>query len=619
MPHFIQLFLTITINYYLPLPQLDHTLSDLIRRIYFTESIKSVSTTMSVAITSNNNKQPQPQPQPHLKVVNNNSTFNLYTWLRSVFQYCISLIISYTSNWLLVNNDNNNNININYKSNNNDNNNNNASISLQPKISNVKAESMKIFPDLQKSNFTTYYTTEKPLHQDVLKPVICSTGITSRILPYTNEKGELEWKFTEVQGKELDEFKMHPQQQQQQEVKQELSPAESNESNESLAKDSSTTPASISDSPLHSETESTVSSTIIANSNQIFKCPSCDAEFRVRGYLTRHMKKHSTKKAYTCPFHDKSIYVDENNITHKCHSSGGFSRRDTYKTHLKLRHFNYAKPIKSAERSKVPGQCAMCGEHFNSAEIWCEIHVEGGECKFLPMGFKGKSRIKNRLKKQIQKNKMIDPELVPFASKVLEEVEQERQKKKNYRTTGTGSESSIQSQESESSINSTPLSMQISAPVPMPVSIQQQHQHQHQHHHHHVQNQNQQHVNQQQSIATPASIYSSSASSTSSYESTHSPYTPQSSRSPLSHMYNPQQPPYFNQIAQAHQQDGQKNQVKDDYDDEYCLDVDQLNTTFVNEIVANYLQIHDFHSMNQYQPGQQQQQQHQQQQPSMYF
>ena len=108
-------------------------------------------------------------------------------------------------------------------------------------------------------------------------------------------------------------------------------PAESNESNESLAKDSSTTPASISDSPLHSETESTVSSTIIANSNQIFKCPSCDAEFRVRGYLTRHMKKHSTKKAYTCPFHDKSIYVDENNITHKCHSSGGFSRRDTYK------------------------------------------------------------------------------------------------------------------------------------------------------------------------------------------------------------------------------------------------------------------------------------------------
>ena len=37
-----------------------------------------------------------------------------------------------------------------------------------------------------------------------------------------------------------------------------------------------------------------------------------------------------------------------------------------------------------------------------------------------------------------------------------------------------------------------------------------------------------------------------------------------------------------------------KNQVKDDYDDEYCLDVDQLNTTFVNETVANYLQIHDF-------------------------
>ena len=30
----------------------------------------------------------------------------------------------------------------------------------------------------------------------------------------------------------------------------------------------------------------------------------------------------------------------------------------------------------------------MCGEHFNSAEIWCEIHVEGGECKFYPWDLK---------------------------------------------------------------------------------------------------------------------------------------------------------------------------------------------------------------------------------------
>ena len=552
---------------------------------------------MTISTTTNNQQQ-------HQKVVN--STFNLYTWLKSVFQYCISLILSYGSNWLLVNN---NQQHINYNSNDND----NDITSVKVKQSNVKPESTKIFPDLQKSNFTTY-TAEKPLHQDILKPVICSTGITSRILPYTNDKGELEWKFTEVQGKELDEFKIHPQPT----IKQQLSPADSNES---LPKDSSITPASISDSPLHSETESTV-----ANANQLFKCPDCDAEFRVRGYLTRHMKKHSTKKAYTCPFHDKSIYVDENNITHKCHSSGGFSRRDTYKTHLKLRHFNYEKPIKSAERSKVPGQCAMCGEHFSSAEIWCEIHVEGGECKFLPMGFKGKSRIKNRLKKQIQKNKMIDPELVPFASKVLEEVEQERQKKKNYKT-HTTTESSIHSQESESSVDSTPLPMPISAPVPMSVPIptsqhhhhQQQQQQAQQQHHHQVQP-------QQQSIATPASIYSSSSSSASSYESTHSPYTPQSSRSPLSHMYNPQQPVYFNQIVPTHVQESQKSQVKDDYDDEYCLDVDQLNSTFVNEIVANYLQIHDFHSMNQQQQHQQQQQQHQPgqhqqqyQQPSMYL
>lgn len=109
-------------------------------------------------------------------------------------------------------------------------------------------------------------------------------------------------------------------------------------------------------------------------------CPYCHARFRLRGYLTRHMKKHSKKKAYRCPFYDP-------NSPQKCHATGGFSRRDTYKTHLKARHFRYPPGVKSGQRTGMVGWCAACGEKFLNNEIWVERHIEAGLCPGLPAGY----------------------------------------------------------------------------------------------------------------------------------------------------------------------------------------------------------------------------------------
>lgn len=107
-----------------------------------------------------------------------------------------------------------------------------------------------------------------------------------------------------------------------------------------------------------------------------FSCPHCQSSFRIRGYLTRHMKKHATKKAYSCPFYDPSDKTP-------CHPSGGFSRRDTYKTHLKARHFMYPAGTRSENRSKVPGMCSGCGQKFDSNEMWVEEHIHNRQCAGL--------------------------------------------------------------------------------------------------------------------------------------------------------------------------------------------------------------------------------------------
>ncbi|KAI3406031.2 STP2 [Candida oxycetoniae] len=438
---------------------------------------------------------------------------------------------------------------------------------------------------------------------DSLTPISCSMGLTTRLLPIKNSKGELEWVFAEddnvMNNKEndLDAFKhpppviLHKVAKEENEVHaNELSPTMSNSSNETTLsqklgicnKEHSISPNN-SFSPFEEEDEEE-QSTSDCGKKSSFPCPHCDAVFSVRGYLTRHLKKHSSNKAYTCPYFEKSTYTDDNNITHKCHPTGGFSRRDTYKTHLKSRHFKYPEGTKTRDRATSPGNCSMCGEFFSNAEMWCEIHVEGGECKQLPFDHKGKSRIKNKLRKKLQKNEVItDPELLPFALKVYEEVKEQKKLKKLARQQKKCQTlyNHTQNYNGHRNFNLNPHSLQQPSP---------------------------QHADTPDSMGS--SIYEVS--------SVHSPYTPQSSmsKSPLSLMNNhyPKQtqlqptmanqsqhnnaatttntsvkcstsnvtiPPY--QYDQVDQQIKQTNQ--DDYDDEYCLDIDQLNSPTLKSII----------------------------------
>lgn len=113
-----------------------------------------------------------------------------------------------------------------------------------------------------------------------------------------------------------------------------------------------------------------------------FVCHYCDASFRMRGYLTRHIKKHAIEKAYKCPFFSKDAPPEL-----RCHNSGGFSRRDTYKTHLKARHLLYPKGVRPQDRNKSSGHCAQCGEFSQNIENWVEQHIESGDCTGLPINY----------------------------------------------------------------------------------------------------------------------------------------------------------------------------------------------------------------------------------------
>ncbi|CCE65155.1 hypothetical protein TPHA_0K00210 [Tetrapisispora phaffii CBS 4417] len=150
------------------------------------------------------------------------------------------------------------------------------------------------------------------------------------------------------------------------------------------------TPASaISGTPssdMKSPSNRSVGSSLSLYSNQKtmgeFVCHYCDAVFRIRGYLTRHIKKHAIQKAFHCPF-----YNDSASSKLKCHTTGGFSRRDTYKAHLKIRHFMYPTGVKPRDRHKSSGYCSQCGEFFKTTERWVETHIESGNCKGLPEGY----------------------------------------------------------------------------------------------------------------------------------------------------------------------------------------------------------------------------------------
>lgn len=113
-----------------------------------------------------------------------------------------------------------------------------------------------------------------------------------------------------------------------------------------------------------------------------FVCHYCDASFRMRGYLTRHIKKHAIEKAYKCPFFSPDAPPEL-----RCHTTGGFSRRDTYKTHLKARHLAFPAGVRPQDRNRSPGHCTQCGERCGSTENWVEQHIETGECSGLPADY----------------------------------------------------------------------------------------------------------------------------------------------------------------------------------------------------------------------------------------
>lgn len=460
----------------------------------------------------------------------------------------------------------------------------------EPELDNSDISSVKSIPSStnspinKNSLFPSTIANNEILTNSSCKP--CSTSVSTKLMPFKNNQGEIEWTFT-------DDSSMHSFNNEF--ISNNISPTISNSSsnNESILSNNINNqyPTSynnsikaeskgyedngISDShtPKSLNTPSPSSSNGELKSHQ---CPHCEATFKLRGYLTRHLKKHSIKKAYSCPFHQFSIYIDENNITHKCHPTGGFSRRDTYKTHLKSRHFKYPKGTKTKERAKSSGNCSMCDEFFPNSEIWCEVHIEGGECKFLPQGFKGKSRIKNRLKKELKKkgynintDESIDySKLVSEISKLSQEAfNLELFPKDDGEDSGSPYSSSDVSQSPVSETggshqimhqNSSPVNhIPIARPTSQPQQVQQPHYHIPQPQYHQPQPIHQHSVIQDQhSISRPIST------------TTSIPLQVQQQQDFMSSLFDGDN--FYYKIL--------------DYDDEFCLDVDQLNQFTPNSL-----------------------------------
>ncbi|KAK6202311.1 zinc finger protein [Scheffersomyces amazonensis] len=138
-------------------------------------------------------------------------------------------------------------------------------------------------------------------------------------------------------------------------------------------------PMDLSEQPIQEAKKSSRSNSLTNNNGDVLNhsCPHCSAAFKVKGYLTRHLKKHNSAKAFVCPFYQEP---SDGTSGTKCHPTGGFSRRDTYKTHLKALHFIYPPGTKSNERNSISGRCAGCFQFFENNIQWLETHIETGSC-----------------------------------------------------------------------------------------------------------------------------------------------------------------------------------------------------------------------------------------------
>lgn len=110
-------------------------------------------------------------------------------------------------------------------------------------------------------------------------------------------------------------------------------------------------------------------------------CKYCNRGFARPNDLFRHTRCHwkevgSNKGQFKCPYKNHST---GNNC---CHTSGIFSRCDTFKNHLKAIHFQYPNGTKKDQRNKVNGNCRMCLKFFTTVDDWLVNHVDKNECPF---------------------------------------------------------------------------------------------------------------------------------------------------------------------------------------------------------------------------------------------
>ncbi|KAK7207989.1 hypothetical protein BZA70DRAFT_31987 [Myxozyma melibiosi] len=112
----------------------------------------------------------------------------------------------------------------------------------------------------------------------------------------------------------------------------------------------------------------------MAYSSRPYSCSSCGRGFSRPNDLLRHQKAHQGDSPFACPYY---------HIDSRCHSSGGFSRCDTYKNHLRAMHFEYPAGIKKKDRNGAAGKCKGCNRDFRNADEWIATHVETGECPEL--------------------------------------------------------------------------------------------------------------------------------------------------------------------------------------------------------------------------------------------
>jgi len=111
----------------------------------------------------------------------------------------------------------------------------------------------------------------------------------------------------------------------------------------------------------------------ISKPSTYHKCPFCQRQFKNKSYLTRHLKKHGDVKDFKCPF-----FNEESTKCH--HSDGEFSRKDTFKAHLKSIHFIYPIGVAKTDRNSSIGRCAGCFKEFKNNNEWLSQHIEVGIC-----------------------------------------------------------------------------------------------------------------------------------------------------------------------------------------------------------------------------------------------